>query len=87
MSCANCAARIEKGVGAQTGVLSATVNFAMEEITVSHDDSVISVEEIVDYIKKLGYGATPPEPPGELTFAVRGLHCAILRQHAGKKTA
>src|SRR6185369_11442303 len=76
MSCASCAARIEKGIGALEGVLSAMVNFAMEELTVSHDESVISVEEIAGRVQDLGYGAILPEPAGEMTFGVRGLHCA-----------
>lgn len=76
MSCASCAARIEKGVGALEGVASVTVNFAMGDMTVNYDESVIGEEEIVRCIQDLGYGAARPEPPGEMTFAVRGLHCA-----------
>jgi len=41
MSCASCAARIEKGIGKLAGVSSATVNFAMEELIVNHDESFI----------------------------------------------
>jgi P-type Cu+ transporter len=37
MHCANCAASIEKGLAALTGVESASVNFASEELTVIHD--------------------------------------------------
>ncbi|MBI2353675.1 MAG: heavy metal translocating P-type ATPase [Deltaproteobacteria bacterium] len=76
MSCANCAARIEKGIGALEGVSSAVVNFAMEELIVSHDEGAISEEEIGRRVQELGYGAIRSEPAGELTFAVRGLHCA-----------
>ncbi|HEX9079775.1 MAG TPA: heavy metal translocating P-type ATPase [Desulfuromonadaceae bacterium] len=76
MSCANCATRIEKGIGAREGVASAVVNFAMEELIVSHDENVIPAEEIIRGVEGLGYGVIRPEPPGELTFAVRGLHCA-----------
>jgi len=76
MSCASCAARIEKGIGGLDGVSTATVNFAMEQMNVSHDGSVISVEEIARRVHDLGYGAILPEPAGEMTFGVRGLHCA-----------
>ncbi len=76
MSCANCAARIEKGIGARDGVASAVVNFATEELIASHDETAISVEEIVKGVEDLGYGVIRPEPPGEMTFGVRGLHCA-----------
>ena len=76
MSCANCAARIEKGIGAREGVTSAVVNFATEELIVNHDENAIAAEEIIRGVEGLGYGVIRPEPPGEMTFAVRGLHCA-----------
>ncbi len=37
MSCAACAARIEKGLGSVEGVSQATVNFAAEKATVFFD--------------------------------------------------
>jgi Cu+-exporting ATPase len=76
MSCANCAARIEKSIGALEGVASAVVNFATEELIASHDESSISTEEIIKGVEDLGYGTIRPEPPGEMTFGIRGLHCA-----------
>ena len=76
MSCASCAARIEKGIEALNGVSSAAVNFAAEELIVNHDETIISAEQIALGVEDLGYGASQPEPPGELTFGVRGLHCA-----------
>lgn len=76
MSCASCAARIEKEIEKLAGVSSTVVNFAMEELIVSHDESAISEEDIARRVEKLGYGAILPEPAGEMTFTVRGLHCA-----------
>ncbi|MDD2851206.1 MAG: copper-translocating P-type ATPase [Desulfuromonadaceae bacterium] len=76
MSCANCAARIEKNLCQSDGIQSAVVNFALAELSVSHDPAVIPEEQIVKIIKELGYGVILPEPVGELTFGVRGLHCA-----------
>ena len=76
MSCANCAARIEKEIKLLDGVRSAVVNFATEELTVSLDETVISGDEVTRRVEELGYGIRRPEPPGELTFGVRGLHCA-----------
>ncbi|MFA7059586.1 MAG: heavy metal translocating P-type ATPase [Pedobacter sp.] len=35
-----------------------------------------SEEDIVRCVEQQGYAAIPPEPTGELTFSVRGLHCA-----------
>src|SRR6185369_9094095 len=76
MSCASCAARIEKGIEKLAGVSSTTVNFATEELTVSYEEATISEADIARRVEVLGYGAILPEPAGELTFAVRGLHCA-----------
>lgn len=76
MSCASCAARIEKDLAGRNGVQNVAVNFAAAELTVSHDPAVISREQIAGLVEALGYGVVRPEPDGELTFGVRGLHCA-----------
>ncbi len=85
MSCANCAARIEKDLARREGVLSAVVNFAMAELTVNHDPAIISEEQIIALVEALGYGVVRPEPFGELTFSVRGLHCASCVNTLEKK--
>jgi len=76
MSCASCTARIEKEIGKLPGVSAATVNLATEEATVGFDEAVVSLEEIAGSVEKLGYGVVRPQPADELTFGVRGLHCA-----------
>ena len=95
MSCANCAARIEKNLTPRDGIQSAVVNFALMELTVSFDPKTISEEQIVATVEALGYGVVRSEPDGELTFGVRGLHCAScvntleskLHEHPGITTA
>lgn len=76
MSCVNCAARIEKALGETTGISRATVNFAMEELLVEFDDSVIIRSAIEEKVTKLGYGIRDRGGAGELRFGVKGLHCA-----------
>ncbi|MCB5247690.1 MAG: heavy metal translocating P-type ATPase, partial [Candidatus Cloacimonetes bacterium] len=76
MSCANCAARIEREVAALPGVETSVVNFAIAQLTVSFDEQTITAETIAAKVQSLGYGVIRPEPPGELTFGVSGLHCA-----------
>jgi len=56
MSCASCAARIEKRIAGLEGVSSATVNFATAELTAGHDETVVSADEIAECVKDLGYG-------------------------------
>jgi Cu+-exporting ATPase len=57
MTCASCAARIEKSLNKLDGV-SATVNFATEQATVDCDTEV-TVEQLVAAVESSGYGARP----------------------------
>lgn len=95
MSCVNCAGRVEREISALAGVESATVNFAIAQLTVAFDETCISADSILEKVQSLGYGVVKPEPPGELTFSITGLHCAncvarlekILREQPGISTA
>ena len=56
MTCANCAANIEKTLNNKIpGVNHAAVNFASERLTVDLTPSVVSFDEIISVIKKIGY--------------------------------
>jgi P-type Cu+ transporter len=57
MTCASCAARIEKKLNRLEGVV-ATVNFATEQATVRCDEAV-PVEQVVAAVESAGYGARP----------------------------
>ncbi|MBP6991803.1 MAG: copper-translocating P-type ATPase [Spirochaetes bacterium] len=57
MSCAACAARIEKAVGRRDGVNAAQVNLSAGTARVLYDPLKIKSYEIIDEIKKAGYGA------------------------------
>ncbi len=57
MTCASCVNHIEKDVGKMTGVQSIQVNFATNKAEVLFDDKKLSVEEIIQQIKKTGYTA------------------------------
>ena len=76
MSCVNCAGRLERELGALPGVLSASVNFAAAQLNVEFNAETVTAEQIAQKVVSLGYGVILPEPPGELTFSVTGLHCA-----------
>ncbi|SDY65948.1 Cu+-exporting ATPase [Modestobacter sp. DSM 44400] len=60
MTCASCAARIEKRLNKLDGV-EATVNFATEKVRVSYPDGV-GTEELLAAVEKAGYTARLPEP-------------------------
>ncbi len=69
MTCANCAARIEKGLRKLEGVESAFVNFATERATVTFDPEVVSRDRIIQLIRDYGYdlGEEQFVLPGEET--------------------
>ncbi|MEN8687797.1 MAG: heavy metal translocating P-type ATPase [Desulfuromonadales bacterium] len=58
MTCANCAQTIEKGVAGLPGVVSATVNFAAEKLSVVHDPALVTRAALATKVDDLGYQAT-----------------------------
>ena len=56
MSCANCAANIERTLNKKVeGVISASVNFASERLLVDYIPSIVSFDIIVAEVKKIGF--------------------------------
>ena len=62
MTCASCAARIEKKLNRLDGV-TATVNYATETARVTVADGSASEDELLATVERLGYHARLPEPP------------------------
>jgi Cu+-exporting ATPase len=60
MTCASCAARVEKKLNRMDGV-TATVNYATEKAKVTYPDG-ISTDDLVATVEKTGYTATLPAP-------------------------
>ncbi|AEI44753.1 heavy metal translocating P-type ATPase [Paenibacillus mucilaginosus] len=61
MTCAACAARIEKGLNKLDGVTKATVNFALETAQVEYIAGQVSPAEMMKKVEKLGYKAAPKQ--------------------------
>lgn len=61
MTCASCAARIEKKLNRMDGV-QAVVNFATERARVDFGPGV-SVADLIATVERTGYTAAPPAPP------------------------
>ena len=61
MTCASCAARVEKKLNRLDGV-QASVNFATETARVAYP-ATIAVDDLVSTVRSIGYTATPPTPP------------------------
>ncbi|OKJ76227.1 heavy metal translocating P-type ATPase [Streptomyces sp. CB02460] len=75
MTCASCAARVEKKLNRMDGV-TATVNYATEKARVSYDGAAVSVNDLVATVERTGYTAKPvsgtatqaPEPAAAETL-------------------
>ncbi|NLC56281.1 MAG: heavy-metal-associated domain-containing protein, partial [Armatimonadetes bacterium] len=72
MTCASCAARIEKSLSRLEGVETASVNFATGKAVVSYDGERLQPADLVARVAAAGYGArllddeapaAPPPPP------------------------
>ena len=59
MTCASCAARIERKLNKLEGV-EATVNYATEQATVRFDPARVALEDLTRSVEAIGYGAALP---------------------------
>ncbi|KUH37473.1 MULTISPECIES: heavy metal translocating P-type ATPase [Streptomyces] len=62
MTCASCAARVEKKLNRMDGV-EATVNYATEKAKVTYRGDDVSVGDLIATVEATGYTARPPAPP------------------------
>src|ERR1700761_1725932 len=76
MTCASCAARIEKKLNRLDGV-TATVNYATGHAQVSHP-ATVAVDELVGTVEHLGYGAALPAPDDEDADETAALRTWVL---------
>ncbi|MDP2688651.1 MAG: copper ion binding protein, partial [Deltaproteobacteria bacterium] len=72
MSCASCAAKIEKGLSGLSGIEEASVNFAAEKVSISYDPAKVHINDFVKAIRELGYGAGVES----VVLPVQGMSCA-----------
>ncbi|MEN6349392.1 MAG: heavy metal translocating P-type ATPase [Syntrophomonas sp.] len=87
MSCAACAARIEKGLNNLSGVQSANVNLAIEKATIEYDEERVSPEQIDQVVQKLGYEVVREKAaePGQVDLKITGMTCAACSSRIEKK--
>ncbi|MNR75429.1 Copper-exporting P-type ATPase A [compost metagenome] len=84
MSCASCAARIEKSLNQLPGVDQATVNFASESASVAYEPSQVTPEAIAKAIVDAGYEATLPPAPTTVDLMLGGMSCAACANRIEK---
>ncbi|QJW48832.1 heavy-metal-associated domain-containing protein [bacterium BFN5] len=80
MSCAACAARIEKGLGRLTGVEKATVNFATEQASVTFDPAQLSLSDLAKKIESLGFSIVTDK----VELKISGMSCAACAARVEK---
>jgi Cu+-exporting ATPase len=56
MTCANCAATVERTLRKTPGVAEANVNYASERATVRFDPAVVSLQQLGTAVERAGYG-------------------------------
>nr|HMN63289.1 cation transporter [Anaerolinea sp.] len=69
MTCANCAATIERNVRKLPGISIANVNLANEKLSVEFDATLLDEKAIIARIEKVGYGVAI----GEADLPITGL--------------
>ncbi len=75
MTCASCASAIERSVAKVPGVISSSVNFATEQLTVSFTNEV-RIENIFEVVENAGYGVKKEIASQKVIIPVRGMTCA-----------
>ena len=72
MTCANCAATIERNLKKLDGVAEANVNFATETATVTFDPAVLGEGALISKIKDVGYDVAT----AKVELPITGMTCA-----------
>lgn len=76
MSCARCAANIERILQQKTdGVESANVNFAAETVHIAYDPDQVKLDEISAAVKDAGFTLIVPEQTKHAEIPVLGMTC------------
>jgi Cu+-exporting ATPase len=72
MTCANCAASIERGLKKLEGLHHSNINFASEQAVVSYDPQRLRLKEIVENIRSSGYSVATMK----VELPIIGMTCA-----------
>jgi len=55
IECASCVKKIESILNKTEGVTNASINFASEKLLIEYDDEKISLANLANILKKIGY--------------------------------
>lgn len=91
LDCADCAAKLEKGIRKLPGMREAHVNFATAKLKVVYDKTLLEAIRITKTVSDLGYSAAPLQAdqaaPGYhmSVFQIEGMDCADCAAKLEKK--
>lgn len=85
MHCAACSTRIERVIGKLPGVESAEINLASAEMRLSFNPQRITLNEILDRVRALGFTVEPPAT--RLALKIGGMHCAACSARIERLTS
>ncbi|GAB4535112.1 MAG: heavy metal translocating P-type ATPase [Anaerolineales bacterium] len=80
MTCASCAAHIEKALSQVPGIAQASVNLATERATVHFANGGVPVNALVEAVRSAGYDV----PAENTTLPIGGMTCASCAAHVEK---
>jgi P-type Cu+ transporter len=72
MTCANCAATVERVLKKLGGVSAAGVNFANEQAAVTFDPGAVSLAQVLDQVRGAGFAV----PTARVDLGLTGMSCA-----------
>ncbi len=84
MTCASCAARIEKVVGKLDGVKTASVNLATEKLHIEFDEGKLTEDVVKKAVEEAGYGIAQAETAKRVVMPIEGMTCASCVAHIEK---
>ncbi len=93
LDCADCAAKLEKGLGKLAGVIEAKVNFATAKLKITYDQTRLQTAQIEKEVSSFGYQAVLMPTAGSLSgtqqsaFQISGLDCGDCAAKLEKRIA
>ena len=93
LDCADCAAKLAKGIGKLTGVIEANVNFAAAKMKVTYDQTRLPPSQIEKAVSGYGYQAAlipaagGPSVVQQSVFQIAGLDCGDCAAKLEKRIA
>ena len=81
MSCAACAARVEKALLHEQGVNNAAVNFAAAEVTVEYDTAACTPQALRQAVRRAGYDLVEGDPEHAAAEAEKARTAHLHRLH------